>query len=171
MFGCDQCPGFYGICHSSGLSVFDAKSRHKALSSENDFLELIISTYQTKNTGVKRFMLDGQSIEAKHASTREIVKCFKGVEASTISILSVLNLQLQRSVFLKKSWLDPNEIENLDPCEHGYRREKDGSFIVNLQDDSDPFFTLPKSLVKGCSCKTNCLTKGRVQKKQKKHLD
>ena len=31
MFGCDQCPGFYGICHSSGLSVFDAKSRHKAL--------------------------------------------------------------------------------------------------------------------------------------------
>ena len=157
LFGCDQCPGFYGICHSSALSVFDEKSRHKALSSEDDFLELIISTYQAKNTGVKRIMLDGQSIEDKHASTREIVKCFKGVEASTIPILSVLKLQLQRSLFLQKSWLDPMQVENLDPCQHGYRREKDGSFSVNLQDDCDPFYTLPKSLIKGCSCKSsNC---------------
>ena len=70
MFGCDQCPGFFGICHSSGLLVFDAKSRHKALSSENDFLELIIETYQSKNNGVKRYMLDGQnnqSTEENHA--------------------------------------------------------------------------------------------------------
>ena len=118
-------------------------------------------------------MIDGQSnnsIEEKHASTREIVKCFKGVEASTIPILSVLNLQLKRSLFLKKSWLDPNEVENLDPYEYGYRREKDGSFTVNLQNDSDPFFYLPKHLLKGCSCRTNCLTKkcSRLKDEQSK---
>ena len=162
MFGCDQCPGFFGICHSSGLLVFDAKSRHKALSTENDFLELIIETYQSKNNGVKRYMLDGQSnqsTEENHATTREIVKCFKGVEANTIPILSVLHLHLQRSLFLQKSWLYPMQVQDLDPCLYGFRREKDGSFSVNLQDHSDPYFTLPKSLLKGCSCKTNCANK------------
>ena len=141
--------------------MFDEKSRHRALSTENDFLELIIQTYQSKNAGVKRFMLDGHknSIEEKHSSTREIVKCFKGIEACVVPILSVLNLQLQRSLFLKKSWLYPDEVTNLDPSDHGYRREKDGTFSVNLQDVTDPFYSLPRSLLKGCSCRTSCLNK------------
>ena len=155
LFGVDQNPGFYGICHSAGLFVFDVMSRQRALSTQDDFLELILETYKNKNTGVKRFMQAGKShsIIEKHILTREIVKCFKGIEANTVPILSVLNLHLKRSKFLVKSWIYPNEVLNEDPCKHGFRKNEDGTFLISLQDNADPFFSLPQSLLKGCSCK------------------
>ena len=89
------------------------------------------------------------SIIEKHISTREIVKCFKGIEANTVPILSVLNLHLKRSKFLVKSWIYPNEVLNEDPCKHGFRKNEDGTFLISLQDNADPFFSLPQSLLKG----------------------
>ena len=74
----------------------------------------------------------------------KLLSVLKGIEACAVPILSVLNLQLQRSLFLKKSWLYPDEVTNLDPSDHGYRREKDGTFSVNLQDVTDPFYSLPR---------------------------
>ena len=148
IFGADQTPGFYGLCHSAGLMVFDATSRQKALTEENDFLELIVDTYVFKNSGVKRFMIDSSSLEEKHASTREIVKCLKGLESNTVPIMSVLKLHLKRSQFLQISWLNPSEAENLDPCKHGYTLDKHGIICVDLQDKNDPFYSLPQSLLK-----------------------
>ena len=124
-------------------------SREKALSSDNDFLNLILDTYVAKNAGMKRFFKrDTPSMEDKHASIREIVKCFKGQESGTVPIMSVLKLQLERSKFLQISWLHPAEAENIDPGSYGYIMDKDGGYKINLQDIDDPYFSLPQSLLK-----------------------
>ena len=147
--------------------VFDKKSRAGFLSSNEDFLELIAETYQLKNSDVKRFFPTNtcMATDTKLAATRDIVKCFKGVEAETIPIASVLKLHLQRTQLLSTIWLDPNQAENFNPCEHGYKKEGD-SYSVNLQDISDPYFAVPQSLLKGCSCKQNCQNKCSCRKDQ-----
>ena len=56
LFGCDLSPGFVGISHSLALRTFDDITMKKLLESKEDFLYLILKTYEKKNAGLKRMM-------------------------------------------------------------------------------------------------------------------
>ena len=54
LWGCDYLPGFFSINHGLGMMSFDELCRKQVISSTNDFLELILKTYQNKNHLLKR---------------------------------------------------------------------------------------------------------------------
>ena len=103
LFGCDLTPGFVGIGHNLGLTTFDEIATQKVPVSKEDFIYLILKTYEKKNVGIKRMMnIDDEnlSIALRHRQTREVIKTQRGVESDTVPILSVLDLQVRRSEFI-----------------------------------------------------------------------
>ena len=91
LFGCELSPGFVGISHNSALRTFDDITMKKLLDSKEDFLYLILKTYEKKNTGLKRMMnIDDKdlSIVLRHKQTREVIKIRRGVESEAVSYLA-----------------------------------------------------------------------------------
>ena len=83
-------------------------------------------------------------------------------ECLTIPILSVLKLQLKRTEFLTKMWLEETHAD--DPENHGWRKV-DGSYEIQIQDQEDKYYKAPRDLFIGCSCKGNCKRCACVKKK------
>ena len=54
LYGVDQNPGFHQISHSLGLQTWDEMSKRKVLRTEEDFLELILNTYEGREPGLKK---------------------------------------------------------------------------------------------------------------------
>ena len=48
LFGVDQNPGFQQISHSLGLEMWEEMSRRKFLRTEDDYLALILNTYESR---------------------------------------------------------------------------------------------------------------------------
>ena len=161
LFGCDLSPGFVGISHNLALTTFDDITTQKLLVSKEDFLYLILKTYEKKNIGMKRMMNiddDDISIALRHKQTREIIKIRRGVESETVPILSVLDLQVKRSEFITEFWI--NKDCKLDPANFGWKENSDKTtYNVVLQDESDPLFSETQSLLQGCVCKKTCSKK------------
>ena len=154
-FGCDSNPGFNGISHGSAMMAFDRISRVKSPQTEEDFLHLLADVYQGKYSGLKRhFTLQREAqLDERLMQTREVIKCFRGLESETIPLQSVLHLQWLRTQYLFKTWTNPDDVEILDPEDFGWKKEGDSKYSVILQDKQDPHYSIPLSLLKGCSCK------------------
>ena len=135
--------------------------RKNVFFSKEDFLYLILKTYEKKNIGMKRMMNiddDDISIALRHKQTREIIKIRRGVESETVPILSVLDLQVKRSEFITEFWI--NKDCQLDPTNFGWKENIDKTtYNVVLQDESDPLFSETQSLLQGCVCKKTCSKK------------
>ena len=85
------------------MMSFDEMSRNQAISTTNDFLELILKTYQNKNNLLKRLFIDGPgTVESRIMQTREVLKSARGVENLTIPLPSVLKLQIFRAEYVSK---------------------------------------------------------------------
>ena len=65
MFGVDQNPGFNQISHSLGLDAWEEMSRRKVLSTEDDYLELVLQSYERREPGLKKIFFS--SAEAMSA--------------------------------------------------------------------------------------------------------
>ena len=104
------------------------------------------------------------TFQEKVNTARHIIKSMKGLELDTIPLLSVLLLHIRRARYLTSMWVD--EKFNEDPTDHGWVKGEDGKFSVQLQDESDPFYFLPRKLLISCSCKTEC-RKCKCKKEEK----
>ena len=89
----------------------------------------------------RNVQIDEQIMEA-----RCILKSVKGVEEEAIPLPSCLKLQFQRSVFQVRSY--SSEEIYLNPEDYGYTK-KQVNFEVQLQNQKDPYYLLPKELFKG----------------------
>ena len=129
--------------------------------SKEDFIYLILKTYEKKNVGIKRMMnIDDEnlSIALRHRQTREVIKTQRGIESDTVPILSVLDLQVRRSEFITEFWI--NKDCELDPANFGWKENNDKiTYNVVLQDENDPMFSESKNLLLGCGCKKMCTKK------------
>ena len=161
LFGCDLSPGFVGISHNLALRTFDDITMKKLLESKEDFLYLILKTYEKKNAGLKRMMnIDDKSLSIvlRHKQTREVIKIRRGVESEAVPILSVLDLQLKRSEFITEFWIKKDC--KLDPANYGWKETSDKTaYDIVFQDYNDPLFSETQSLLLGCSCKRICSKK------------
>ena len=154
LWGCDYLPGFFGINHGLGMMSFDEFCKKKVISSTNDFLELIMTTYQNKNSLLKRlFPKCTESVYTRIMNTREVIKAARGVEHLTIPLPSVLELQVLRSEYVAKMWTSFGS--TLNPENFGWKKTEDG-FAIKLQDTTDTYYTLTKHVLEGCGCKNIC---------------
>ena len=118
---------------------------------------LILLIYQEKNKGFESYWeaIDSSlSVEEKVMKTRKVIKRKNGCENETLPIYSVLKLQVLRSEYLVARWTDIDC--DLDPGQYGWKLGTDGTYSIQLQDESDPYFYLPKHLLLGCQCKNVC---------------
>ena len=153
-FGSDATPGFHSITNSYGLRIFNELSKERVLETRNDFLNLILMVYQSKNCGLKKIfeeIAENDPIDEKILRTRSILKAMKGAENEVIPLSSCLSLQFQRSAFLVQYWTD-EEYQN-DPVNFGWSKNEDGYEII-LSDKEDLFYSLPKTLMTSCGCAT-----------------
>ena len=161
LYGCDMCPGWVSLGHSVGMYTFDEISKTRLLKTHEDYLYLVLKSYETKNKGLNRLFLSSDDfsipIASRLSQTREIIKSFKGSESETIPILSVLDLQVKRSEYICELWI--NKGCNLEPVDYGWKHSGDGNYDIMLQDENDPFFSLPQHLLLGCGCKQVCSKK------------
>ena len=65
MFGVEQNPGFNQISHSLSLDAWEEMSRRKVLSTEENYLELILQSYERRELGLKKIFFS--SAEAMSA--------------------------------------------------------------------------------------------------------
>ena len=72
-FGSDACPGFNGISNGFALKIFHEICKTKIPIDEHDFLELILTVYETKHITMKRLFCarpDSMTIDEKILHTR-----------------------------------------------------------------------------------------------------
>ena len=134
------------------------------LNTDFAFIELILRTYEARERGIKRLFFSEleaslHTIEERINKTRSVIKAKHAVESETLPLFSVLDLQVKRAEYLTATWIDP--FEDLDPGTHGWKLDDDGTYQAKLQDEEDDLYLLPKELLKGCSCKTNCMDSKR----------
>ena len=139
-------------------------SRKMILNSDFAFIELILRTYEARERGIRRLFFSEleaslHTIEERINKTRSVIKAKHAVESETLPLFSVLDLQVKRAEYLAATWIDP--FEDLDPGTHGWKLDEDGTYQAKLQDEEDDHYLLPKELLKGCSCKTNCMDSKR----------
>ena len=72
-------------------------------------------------------------------------------EQGTCPLASTLKLQYEREKIITKYWACIKLTEG-SLLENGWKR-KDGTVVINLQDENDPLYTIPNRMVKGCTCK------------------
>ena len=155
-FGSDATPGFHSISNSYGLRVFNEMCKERVPQQGNDFLNLILRVYQSKNSGLRRLFDEidqNVSVEGKILKTRCILKAMKGVEKEVIPLPSCLLLQFHRSFFLSQYWTD--EGHQGDPVDFGWNKLEE-SYEIKLNDTEDPFYSLPKTLMTNCGCTKAC---------------
>ena len=133
-------------------------SKRKVLRTEEDFLELILNTYEGREPGLKKMFFTpaearGVGISAWHSHVRSVIKARRAVENETVPIISVLEHQIRRSLYLTESWINP-ELD-LDPLQSGWELCED-KYSPVLQDKTDQLFTIPIQILKGCSCMKKC---------------
>ena len=160
MFGSDHNLKFENISHSFALTVWNELSRTMILSTEDDFLLLVLKIYEKKYKEVKRFFdtKDTESpIEERIMRAWAVIKSYRALESSTIPLPSVLRLQLQRASSLRQILTNPDNTQ-LDPEDFGWTREGE-EYNIKLQDGTDEYYTLPKDILHGCQCKGTCQTK------------
>ena len=66
-----------------------------------------------------------------------------------------IDLQIKRSKFISQFWI----VCFLDPNDFGWKQRDGNSFDIILQDEEDPLFSVPQSLLLGCACKKKCTNK------------
>ena len=166
ILGNDCTPSFRNYSHTFGLQVFDKLSKESILESEDDFLFFIMKMYQEKNGSLRKMTIKRNvQIDEQIMEARCILKSVKGVEEEAIPLPSCLKLQFQRSVFQVRSY--SSEEIYLNPEDYGYTK-KQVNFEVQLQNQKDPYYLLPKELFKGCSCKSECGLKCSCMKTDKR---
>ena len=95
LLGCDSNAGFHNISHAYGIKIFIESSKTMLFSTEEDFLLLLLTIYESRNAGLKRFFEMEETnvnIEEKLLRTRYFIKTLKGCEKDTIPLPSVLKL-------------------------------------------------------------------------------
>ena len=158
-FGNDCSPGFFNISHGYGMNVWNDTVMEKkscCLVDQKDFLELILKTYETKNSGVKRLFsteTESPSVEERIMKARHVIKTMHGVENETIPLVSVLKLQCLRTQFLFTYWTDSSF--KGDPKRNGWF-QVDNELKVQLQDTEDIYYNIPQQMLTSCGCKGNC---------------
>ena len=136
------------------MMSFDDMFRNQAISSTNDFLELILKTYQDKNNLLKRLYTDGpDTVDSRIMQTREVHKSARGVENLTIPLPSVLKLQIFRAEYVSKMWTSFSFSQR--PENFGWKKTEIG-LIIKLQNTEDMFYSQTKEVTEGCSCKNIC---------------
>ena len=154
LWGCDYLPGFFSINHGLGMMSFDELCRKKVISSTNDFLELILMTYQNKNPLLKRHYTESpETVESRIMKTREVIKSARGVENLTIPLPSVLKLQIFRAEYVSRMWTSFSFTQR--PENFGWKRTENG-LIIKLQNSEDIFYSQTKEVTEGCNCKNIC---------------
>ena len=162
LFGSDFTPGFVKISHSFALHVWDEMMRKKLLKDRADYFLLILKVYGAKNKGLMRLLSKNEedlSLKQRYMETRTLLKCKNGVESLSIPLESVLHLQIQRSEYIAATLLDDKL--SLDPLSYGWELDPSNPNLYNirLQNVKDPYYTLPRSLLEGCSCRKDCKIK------------
>ena len=160
MCGVDHNPGFHLISHTLALQTWAQMSKKHLLRNTDDYLELILNTYERREPGLKKmFFTPGEAenlpIEARHGHVRSVIKARRAVESETVPILSVLHPHIQRSIFLANKWINPSLLHT-EPLDNGWELDGDGNHQPVLQDTTDKYFILPSEILKGCSCKKKC---------------
>ena len=127
-----------------------------------DLCRLIINAYERKYAGV---IYSDKNESIKDDITRLRIDLFsrKANEQSTIPLFSVLLLQFLRSCLIFDYWNDTIQPENEQDLkdyvlQNGWMKTKEGDITMKLVECKDPFYTYPRNIIKGCSCKKkNCL--------------
>ena len=154
-FGNDSCPGFNKITHGYGLSVFNEMRKSQEISSENDFMKLILKVYEKKNKSQQHLFPSSKqemSIEQRIVETRSVIKSIKCSERETIPIPGNLTLQYKRADFLCNFWIDEKFNEN--PADYGWI-DRNGKFEIVLQDEESDLYKIPMKMMVSCSCTKN----------------
>ena len=162
LFGCDLCPGWVNMSHAVGLQTWEniTKTLAKPVETQEEFIFLILKCYEKKNSGIKRWLnIDDLEIplETRVRQARSIIKTFRGVESESVPLKSVIDLQIKRSLFITQFWIQKECF--LDPNDFGWKQRDGNSFDIILQDEEDPLFSVPQSLLLGCACKKKCTNK------------
>ena len=125
LYGSDYSPTFYSISHSLGFRALQEMCLTSVPETDEDFLRLVVKTYQDKNTTLRRMfpspLQKDIDIDKIILETRKIIKAVKGTEQETLPIPSTIKLQVERSKFVLLMWtgkLDPDS----NPEDYGYIR-------------------------------------------------
>ena len=167
--GCDFCPYFKYHSKSSLFSVNKDINQVSVMGNIEDLCRLIIDAYERKYAGV---IYSDKNESIKDDITRLRIDLFsrKANEQSTIPLFSVLLLQFLRSCLILNYWNDTIHPENEQDLkgyvlQNGWMKTKEGDIIMKLIECKDPFYTYPRNIIKGCSCKkkkcSNCSCRGR----------
>ena len=157
-FGVDQNPGFHQVSHSLGLETWEEMSRNKILRTEDDYLELILNTYERREPLLSKLFFTQEEarsagISGWHTQVRSVIKARRAVENETVPLLTVLQYQIKRAFHLADTWINPDS--EADPLESGWELSE-GIFSPILQDKTDEKYIIPNEILKGCSCKKKC---------------
>ena len=66
-------------------------------------------------------------------------------------------IQIKRSKFITQFWIQKECY--LDPNDFGWKQRDGNSYDIILQNEEDPLFSVPQSLLLGCACKKKCTNK------------
>ena len=109
---------------------------------------------------------EDRTVEEKVEISRNIIKSIRGLEMEAIPLYSVVKIHVQRAQFLVKMWTE--EDFELDPTEYGWiKGDGRNNFLIQLQDNSDPYYDLPKQLLTMCQCKGICKGRCKCKKNEK----
>ena len=64
-------------------------------------------------------------------------------------------LHFKRAEYICCLWTD-KLTEGMKPEKSGWLKEDDGEYSVQFQDVTDKYYSTPKDILVGCSCKKNC---------------
>ena len=78
-----------------------------------------------------------------------------------IPLPSVISNQFKRSKYITQNWT--NRLGDSDPSSHGWfdvnkEAAGDPNWVIDIQDTTDPYYSLPLEIIKGCSCQRKCTT-------------
>ena len=115
-------------------------------------MKLIINTYENsssyRNSSFSKKLVN--PVEDVTRLRKDIFHMFDR-EQGTCPLASTLKLQYERAKIITKYWACIKLTEG-SLLENGWKR-KDGTVVINLQDENDPLYTIPNRMVKGCTCK------------------
>ena len=153
-------PWLVNLSHAVGLQTWEniTKTLAKPVETQEEFIFLILKCYEKKNLGIKRWLnIDEWEIplETRVRQTRSIIKTFRGVESESVPLKSVI--QIKRSKFITQFWIQKECY--LDPNDFGWKQRDGNSYDIILQNEEDPLFSVPQSLLLGCACKKKCTNK------------
>ena len=86
-----------------------------------------------------------------------MIKCYRAVESCSISLPSVLRVQLNHAKHLCENWINPGMILT-SPEDTGIWTLDQSLYSPVLQVKDDELYTVSINILHGCACRTDCKT-------------